>query len=142
VIVKKRFHKILSIFLTLIILHGTLPLGAYAADGHNTGVLSIAQAEELSFWQKFLKILAKTNASEKEEEENKKEKEKEGEKEGKHEGQHLRKLLQQKLVWHQTHEFQVSYYEWLHHAYLDSKAKRFHHLYIYFHKFKIPTSIV
>jgi len=142
VIVKKRFYKILSIFLTIIILHGTLSLGAYAADKHNTEVWTIAQTEELSFWQKFLKILAKTNASEKEEEENKKEKEKEGEKEGKHEGQHLRKLLQQHLVWHQTHEFQVSYYEWLHHAYLDSKAKRFHHLYIYFHKFKIPTTTV
>ncbi|OJJ20203.1 hypothetical protein BKI52_17185 [marine bacterium AO1-C] len=139
---KKRFHKILSIFLTLVILHGTLPLGAYAVDRHDTRGWSIAQTEELNFWQKLLKILAKTNASEKEEEENKKEKEKEGEKEGHKEGLHLRKFLQhlqKKLVWHQTHEFQVSYYEWLHHAYLDSKAKRFHHLYIYFHKFKIPT---
>lgn len=136
VIVKKRFHKILSIFLILVILQGTLSLGAYAADGHSTEVCSITQTEALNFWQKFLKILAKTNSSEKEEEENKKEKE------GTQENLQLRKFLQylqKELAWHQTHEFQVSYYEWLHHAYLDSKAKRFHHLYIYFHKFKIPT---
>ena len=136
---KRRFYKILSVFLTLVILRGTLPIGVYAASENHHREWSVDQTTELSFWQKFLKILAKTNSSEKEEE-NKKEKEKEGE----IESLHLRKFLhhmQKGLVWHQTHEFQVSYYEWLHHAYLDSKAKRFHHLYIYFHKFKIPTNI-
>lgn len=138
---KQKFYKILSIFLTLVILRGTLPFGAYAttiASVHHKE-WSLSTKEELSFWQKFLKIIAKTNSSEKEEE-SKKEKEKEKEVET----LNLRRFLhhlQKELISHQSHEFQVSYYEWLHHAYLAFKAKHFHHLYIYYHKFKIPTSI-
>lgn len=138
---KKRFYKILSIFLTLVILRGSLPIGVYAAGNTQVKGYVIAETEELSFWQKLIQVLAQSNTSEKEEE-SKKEKETEKEKEG--ENFQLRRFLshlQKGLVSHQSHEFQVSYYEWLHHAYLASKAKRFHHLYIYFHKFKIPTNL-
>lgn len=136
---KQRVYNILSIVLTLVILRSSLPLGGYAASDTNGKEWRISETKELNFWQKFLKILAQTSSSEKEEE-NKKEKEKESE----IEVLQLKRFLshlQKELIFHQTHEFQVSYYEWLHHACLVLKAKRFHHLYIYYHKFKLPTNI-
>ncbi|EAY31671.1 hypothetical protein [Microscilla marina] len=136
---KQPFYKILSITLTLLILRSSLPLGVYAASNSNSTECHISPTKELNFWQKFLQVLVQSSTSEKEEE-NKKEKEKEGE----IENLKLRRLLghlQKALVSHQTHKFQVSYYEWLHHASLTLKAKRFHHLYVFFHKLKIPTSI-
>lgn len=136
---KQRFYKILSIILTLMILRSTLPLGIYAASSNDHKEWQISPVKELNFWQKFLKALTQSNASEKEEE-NKKEKEKESE----IKNLKLRRFLhhlQKQLIFHQTHEFQVSYYEWLHHAFLTLKAKRFHHLYVFFHQLKIPTNI-